>query len=48
MSITAFQPMGTTKLISVSSSTAGAEVTQICTGSQQGMHIANPSTGCPR
>jgi hypothetical protein len=44
MSITAFQPMGTTKLISVSSSTAGAEVTQICTGSQQGMHIANPST----
>lgn len=45
MSFTAFQPSGTTKLVAASSSTAGGEVTQVSTGSQQGMHIVNTSTG---
>jgi hypothetical protein len=44
MPLTAFQPSGTTKLIAASSSTAGGEVTQVSTGSQQGMHIVNAST----
>lgn len=44
MTFRAFMPMGTTKLIAASSSTAGAEITQVCTGSQQGMFLANPST----
>lgn len=45
MSFTAFQPSGTTKLIAASSSTAGAELTQVSTGSQQGMRVVNTSTG---
>lgn len=44
MSFTAFQPSGTTKLIAASSSTAGGEVTQVSTGSQQGMYVFNGST----
>lgn len=45
MPFTAFQPSGTTKLVAASSSTAGGEVTQVSTGSQQGMRIVNTSTG---
>jgi len=43
MSITAFQPAGPTALIAATSSTASA-ATQVCTGSQQGMFLSNPST----
>lgn len=43
MSFTAFQPSGNTALIAASSSTA-TTATQVCTGSQQGMMISNPST----
>ena len=39
----AFLPQGATKLLSVSTSTA-IDATQVCTGGQQGMYIANPST----
>jgi hypothetical protein len=43
MSINAFQPSGTTKLVAASSSTSVA-ATQVCTGGEQGMYVANPST----
>lgn len=44
MPFTAFQPQGPTVLIAATSSTAGAERSQVCTGSQQGMHVVNTST----
>lgn len=44
MAIGTFIPSGTSKLIAASSSTAGAEVTQVCTGNEQAMYIANAST----
>jgi hypothetical protein len=44
MPITAFQPMGPSALVAASSSTSGVSPTQVCTGSQQGMYLANPST----
>jgi hypothetical protein len=43
MPITSFQPSGATALIAASSSTASTP-TQVSTGGQQGMYIANPST----
>lgn len=43
MPLTGFQPMGTTKLVAASSSTASTP-TQVSTGSQQGMHVVNAST----
>lgn len=43
MPITAFQPSGNTALIAASSSTASTP-TQVSTGSQAGMYVANPST----
>jgi len=39
----AFQPSGLTKLVAASSST-GLAATQVCTGSEQGLYLANPST----
>lgn len=44
MAFNAFMPRATTKLVAASSSTSGAEVTQVCTGSEQAMYIANAST----
>jgi hypothetical protein len=43
MTIAAFQPSGITKLVAASSSTSVA-ATQVCTGSEQGMFVSNPST----
>lgn len=43
MSITAFQISGNTALLTVTSASS-ATATQVCTGSQQGMYLANPST----
>lgn len=42
MPLTAFQARGLTQQIAASS--AGTVATQVCTGSQQGMFISNPST----
>ena len=39
----AFQPSGLTKLVAASSST-GVAATQVCTGGEQGLYLANPST----
>ena len=45
MPITAFQISGNNNSVLVAASTAaGVAATQVCTGSQQGMYIANPST----
>lgn len=44
MTFRSFIPMGPSKLVAASSSTAGGEITQVCTGNQQGMWVANPST----
>lgn len=41
--LNAFQPQGNTALVSVTTSTAIA-ATQVCTGNQQGMYLANMST----
>lgn len=45
MSLNAFQvaPIALTKLVAASSSTSVA-ATQVCTGSEQGMLLSNPST----
>lgn len=43
MSINAFQISNNTKLVAASSST-GLAATQVCTGTEQGMFISNPST----
>lgn len=43
MQLNSFQPAGLTKLVAASSST-GQAATQVCTGSEQGMYLANPST----
>jgi len=37
-----FKPSGTTKLINAT--TAGAVLTQVCTGGEEGVFISNPST----
>ena len=41
--LASFQPTGLTKLVAASSST-GVAATQVCTGSEQGMYLSNPST----
>ena len=43
MQLNSFQPTGLTKLVAASSST-GLAATQVCTGSEQGLYLANPST----
>lgn len=43
MSFLSFQPNGNSALIAATSSTASV-ATQVCTGSQQGMYVANNST----
>lgn len=42
MTLAAFQARGLTQQIAATS--AGTAATQVCTGSQQGMFISNPST----
>ena len=43
MPLNTFQPVGLTKLVAASSST-GLAATQVCTGSEQGLYLSNPST----
>jgi hypothetical protein len=43
MSLNAFNPTGTTKLVAASSST-GVAATQVSTGGDSSMHLANPTT----
>ena len=43
MALNAFHPTGLSKLVAASSST-GLAATQVCTGGEQGLYLANPST----
>jgi len=43
MALNPFQPLGNTRLVAASSSTAGTP-TQVCPGGEQGLFVSNPST----